>query len=176
MLKLKLQYFGNLMRRTLIWKDPDAGKDWGQEEKGTTEDKMVGWHHWLNGHGFGWTPGVGDGLGGLECCGSWDCKELDTTEWLNWTELNTAPVSRFPWRVWPALNVNIIVILPTGQGIEVYGSYRHPYSRSQNRQKRQAVNCRKAVAPEVNQWDHAKQALCKMWKWNGKFVSVEKKR
>ena len=44
----------------LIWKDPDAGKDWGQEEKGTTEDKMVGWHHWLNGHGFGWTPGVGD--------------------------------------------------------------------------------------------------------------------
>ena len=45
----------------LIWKDPDAGKDWGQEEKGTTEDEMVGWHHWLNGHGFGWTPGVGDG-------------------------------------------------------------------------------------------------------------------
>ena len=71
----------------LIWKDPDAGKDWGQEEKGTTEDEMVGWHHQLNGHGFGWTPGVGDGQGGLVCCGSWDPKELDTTEWLNWTEL-----------------------------------------------------------------------------------------
>ena len=70
----------------LIWKDPDAGKDGGQEEKGTTEDEMVGWHHWHNGHGFGWTPGVGDGQGGLVCCGSWGRKESDTTE-LNWTEL-----------------------------------------------------------------------------------------
>ena len=52
----------------LIWKDPDAGKEWRQEEKGTTEDKMVGWHHQLNGHGFGWTLGVGDGQGGLACC------------------------------------------------------------------------------------------------------------
>ena len=69
----------------LLGKDPDAGKDWGQEEKGTTEDEMVRWHHQLNGHGFGWTPGVGDGLGGLACCGSWGCKESDTTEWLNWT-------------------------------------------------------------------------------------------
>ena len=68
----------------LIWKDPDAGKDWGQEEKGTTEDEMVGWHHWLNGHGFGWTLRVGDGQEGLSCCGSWGCKELDKTEWLNW--------------------------------------------------------------------------------------------
>ena len=67
----------------IIWKDPDAGKDWGQEEKGTTEDEMVGWHHRLNGHGFVWTPGVGDGQGGLACCGSWGCKELDTTERLN---------------------------------------------------------------------------------------------
>ena len=66
----------------LIWKDPDAGKDWGQE-KGTTEDEMVGWHHRLNGHGFGWTPGIGDGQGGLACCGSWVRKESDTTEWLN---------------------------------------------------------------------------------------------
>ena len=70
----------------LIWKDPDAGKDWGQEEKGTTEDEMAGWHHWLNGHGFGWTPGVGDGQGGLAYCGSWGRKQSDTTEWLNWTE------------------------------------------------------------------------------------------
>ena len=67
----------------LIGKDPDAGKDWGQEEKGTTEDEMVGWRHRLNGRGFGWTPGVGDGQGGLACCGSWDHKESDTTEQLN---------------------------------------------------------------------------------------------
>ena len=63
----------------LIGKDPNAGIDWGQEEKGTTVDEMVGWHHWLDGHGFGWTLGVGDGQGGLECL-SWT--------WLsNWTEL-----------------------------------------------------------------------------------------
>ena len=71
----------------LIWKDPDAGRDWGQEEKGPTEDEMVGWHHRLDGHEFGWTPGVGDGQGGLACCDSWGRKELDTTELLNWTEL-----------------------------------------------------------------------------------------
>ena len=70
----------------LIWKEPDAGKDWRQEEKGMTEDEMVGWHHWLNVHGFGWTLGVGDGQGGLACCGSWGHKESDTTEWLNWTD------------------------------------------------------------------------------------------
>ena len=70
----------------LIWKDPDAGKDWGQEEKGTTEDEMVGWHHRLNGHGFGYSLGVGDGQGGLSCCNSWGHKESDMTEWLKWTE------------------------------------------------------------------------------------------
>ena len=66
-------------------KDPDARKDWRQE-KGTTEDEIVGWHHWLNGHGFGWTPGVGDRQGGLVCCGSWGRKESDMTERLNWTK------------------------------------------------------------------------------------------
>ena len=70
----------------LIGKDSDAGRDWGQEEKGTTEDEMAGWHHWLDGHGFGWTLGVGDGQGDLACCNSWGCKESDTTERLNWTE------------------------------------------------------------------------------------------
>ena len=70
----------------LIWRDPDAGKDWGHEEKGMTEDEMVGWHHQLDGHEFGWTPGVGYGQGGLVCCSSWGHKESDTTEWLNWTE------------------------------------------------------------------------------------------
>ena len=77
------------VKRQLIGKDPHAGKDWGQEEKGMTEDEMVGWHHWLNGHGFGWTLGIGDGQGGLECYSSWGCKESDTTERLNWTETST---------------------------------------------------------------------------------------
>ena len=70
----------------LIGKDSDAGRDWGQEEKGTTEDEMAGWHHRLDGHGFEWTPGVGDGQGGLACCDSWGRKESDTTERLNWIE------------------------------------------------------------------------------------------
>ena len=68
-------------------KRPNAGKDWGQEEKGTTEDEMVGWHHRLNGHEFGWTLGVADRQGGLACCNPWGHKDLDKTEWLNWTEL-----------------------------------------------------------------------------------------
>jgi len=68
----------------LIGKDPDAGKDWRQEEKGMTEDEMVGWHHWLEGHEFEQAPGVGDGQGSLACCSPWGCKELDMTEWLNW--------------------------------------------------------------------------------------------
>ena len=68
----------------LIAKDSDAGRDWGQEEKGTTEDEMAGWHHRLNGCESEWTPGDGDGQGGLACCDSWGCKELDTTERLNW--------------------------------------------------------------------------------------------
>ena len=84
MLKLKLQYFGHLMWRVDILKDPDAGKDWGQEEKVTMQDEIVRWPHWLNGHGFGCSPGVGDGQGGLVCCSSWGRKESDMTEWLNW--------------------------------------------------------------------------------------------
>ena len=71
----------------LIWKDPDAGIGWGKEEKGTTEDEMVGWHHRHSGHGFEWTLGIGDGQRGLACFSSWGRKESDTTEWLNWTEL-----------------------------------------------------------------------------------------
>ena len=70
----------------LIGKDSDAGRDWGQEGKGTTEDEMAGWHHRLNRHEFGWTPGVSDGQGGLACCNSWGCKESDTTDRLHWTE------------------------------------------------------------------------------------------
>ena len=71
----------------LIGKDSNAGRDWGQEEKGTTEDEMAGWHHWLDGRESEWTPGVGDGQGGLACCNSWGRKESDMTEQLNWTLL-----------------------------------------------------------------------------------------
>ena len=71
----------------LIGKDSDAGRDWGQKEKGTTEDEMAGWHDWLDGCESEWTPGVDDRQGGLACCDSWGCKELDTTERLNWTEV-----------------------------------------------------------------------------------------
>ena len=71
----------------LIRKDPEAGKDWRQEKKGMTEDEMVGWHHLLDGHELEQAPGVGDGMGGLACCSSWGCKELDMTEQLTWTKL-----------------------------------------------------------------------------------------
>ena len=77
----------------LIWKDPDAGKDWGQEEKGTTEDEMAGWHHRVDAHEFGWTPGVGDRQGGLACCSSWVTKSWT---WLSdWTELILQAISKY---------------------------------------------------------------------------------
>ena len=78
----------NNVKSWLIGKDSDAGRNWGQEEKGTTEDEMAGWHHQLDGHSFEWTPGDGDGQGSLVCCNSWGHKELDMTEQLNRTELN----------------------------------------------------------------------------------------
>ena len=85
MLKLKLQYFGHLKQITdsCFWKDRDAGKDWRQEEKGMAEDKMVGWHHWLNGHEFGWAPGDGEGQGSLSCNSPPGHKESYTTEQMN---------------------------------------------------------------------------------------------
>ena len=84
MLKLRLQYFDHLMQRSeSLEKNPDAGKDWRQEEKGTTEDEMVGWHHWFSGHEFEQALGVGDGQGSLACCSPWGHKQSDTTEWLS---------------------------------------------------------------------------------------------
>ena len=83
MLKLKLQYFGHLMRRVNSLEK--TGTDWGQKEKGMTEDEMAGWHHRLHGHEFGQTPGVGDEQGELACCSPWGRKESGTTEWQNWT-------------------------------------------------------------------------------------------
>ena len=86
MLRLKLQYFGHLIWKADLWKRPWLWERLGQEEKGKTEDEMVGWHQQLTGHEFEETPGVSDRQGGLACCNAWGCKESDTTEWLN--ELN----------------------------------------------------------------------------------------
>ena len=90
------------IKNWLIWKDPDAGNDWGWEEKGTTEDEMAGWHHRLNGHEFGWTPGFGDGRGGLACCSPAGPKELDMTERLNWTE--TLSANSLKWGTYRSQN------------------------------------------------------------------------
>ena len=90
MLKPKLQVtLATWYEELTHWKDPDAGKDWRQEEKGMTEVELVGWCHWLYGHEFEQALGVGDGQGNLACCSPWGCKELDTTESLNWTSYNT---------------------------------------------------------------------------------------
>ena len=86
-------------KNRFIWEDPDAGKDWRQEETGRTEDEMVSWHHQLKGHEFEWTPGVDDGQGGLVCCGSWGRKESDTTEQLNWCFPPSASPPPFIWFV-----------------------------------------------------------------------------
>ena len=83
---LKLNLWPPDAKSWLIREDPDAGKDWRQEEKGTIEDEMVGWHRWLNGHEFENTPRVADGQGSLLCCSPRGRKKLDTTEWPNWTE------------------------------------------------------------------------------------------
>ena len=88
MLKLKLQYFGHLMRRVDSLEKTVMLGGLGAGVKGMTEDEMAGWHHWLDERESEWTLGDGDGQGGLACCDSWSRKELDTTERLNWTELN----------------------------------------------------------------------------------------
>ena len=92
------------VKNWLLRKDPNAGIDWRQKEKGSTEDEMIGWHHWLDGHEFEQAPGVGDGQGSLACCSPWGCKESDRTEQLNWTEpINT-------W-IGPATSLNVNHIL-----------------------------------------------------------------
>ena len=87
------------VKNWLIWKDPDAGKDWRQE-KGMTENEMVGWHHWLSGHEFEQALWMGDGQQGLACCSPWGRKESDTTEWLNWTEEVAGAYLYTPVRYW----------------------------------------------------------------------------
>ena len=100
-------------KRWLIWKDPDAGKDWGRGEKGTREDEMVGWHHRHNGHVFGQTPEVGDRQGGLVCSGSWGRKESDMTERLNWTEEESQryPITQRPASLNPLTSVLLLLFL-----------------------------------------------------------------
>ena len=97
-LRLKLQYFGHLMQRVdSLKKTLMLEGIGGRMRRGWQRDEMAGWHHWLNGRESEWTPGVGDGQGGLACCDSWGCKESDTTERLNWTELNWTRPLRVPW-------------------------------------------------------------------------------
>ena len=96
----------------VIGKDSDAERDWGQEEKGTTEDEMVGWYHWLNGHESEWTPGDGDGQGGLACYDSWGHKVSDTTERLNWSNLySSSNVSQFYEIFFWEINFFLILLL-----------------------------------------------------------------
>ena len=94
----------------LIGKDSDAGRDWGQKEKATTEDEMAGWHHWLNGSESEWTPGVGDGQGGRVYCNSWGLKESEMTERLNWTELNWKPWQLIPQEKYKLTKFKLIFI------------------------------------------------------------------
>ena len=91
------------MKSWLIGKDSDAGRDWGQEEKGTTDNEMAGWHHWLDGCEFEWTLGHGDGQGGLACWDSLGSKESDMTEWINWTELNWW--DQIPWSLFFSIKI-----------------------------------------------------------------------
>ena len=103
----------------LIGKVSDAGRDWGQEKKGTTEDEMAGWHHWdsLDGRESQWTPGVGDGQGGLACCNSWGRKESDTNELLNWTN----------WQSYILYLYFIFLVVPSGNG-QTHDSWQTPHN------------------------------------------------
>ena len=163
----------------LIRKDPDAGKDWRQEEKGPTEDEMVGWHHWLDGHELEQAPGVGDGQGGLACCSSWGCKELDTTEWLIWTGVATGlpwwlrwwriclrcrrhsliPGSeRSPWiREWPPTPVFFLGEFHEQRSLTGYSTWSH----------------KELDITERLHFSHAVTMIETVWYWGGTRRSVE---
>ena len=120
----------------LIGKYSDAGRDWGQEEKGTTEDEMAGWHHWLDGHEFEWTPGVGDGQGGLVCCNSWGHKESDTTEQLNWTECWKMMTYKPSWEWRPLVNYSSTCKGSSWDNLKIRPCYRvrpTPYTKTYSR-------------------------------------------
>ena len=118
----------------LIGTHPDAGKDWGREEKGMTEDEIAGWHHRLDAHEFEWTPGVGDGQGALVCCDSCVCKESDTTEQLNWTELKFLRTSLVVQMIkdLPAMKETCIQSLGWGDPLEKGNGYQLQYSCLEN--------------------------------------------
>ena len=126
----------------LTEKDTDAGKDWEQEEKGTTEDKIAGWHHRLDGREFGWTPGVGDRQGSLVCCGSWGHKELDTTERLNWTEKGGQEVAR-SYRNWLYIWVTLSTNKKWGLGEQGLSSPRNVNPRQDLWNVQGFVGCRR---------------------------------
>ena len=111
---IRLHYIKLHAKSWLIGKDSDAGRDWGQEEKGTTEDEMAGWHHWLDGRESEWTSGVGDVQGGLACCNSWGRKESDTTERLNCTEDDSRKANCLPAaKLWKQTSFVDFQIKPT---------------------------------------------------------------
>ena len=117
----------------LIGKDPDAWRDWVQEEKGTTEDEMAGWHHQHNGHEFGWTPGAGEGQAGLMRCGSWGRKESDTTEGLNWTELKRGQwKTNFKFILWlmRLLSWKWTIVVTITERVDTYDSFQALYQAS----------------------------------------------
>ena len=120
-----------------------AGRNWGEEEKGTAEDKMAGWHHWLNGHEFEWTPGVGDGQGGLACCNSWVTKSW--TQLSDWTELN-----------WCHLPIAFLGIYP-----QVRKTYSHTHTNSTGIfiaiLIKIAKNYKQCICPSKSEW------LNKLW-------------
>jgi len=114
----------------LIGKDSDAERDWGQEENGTTEDEMAGWHHWLDGHESEWTPGVGDGQRGLACCDSWGCKESDMTEGLIWSDLIWTWILGYWIIIWKAFLVQLIkvtVVHAFSDSLEISDQWRKDF-------------------------------------------------
>ena len=118
----------------LIGKDFDAGRDWGQGKKGTTEDEMAGWHHWLDGCKSEWTPGVGDGQGGLACCDSWGRKESDMTERLNWAELKAGVFELITEYisikgVRDGLGWEVVGVVQDGEHIYTHGWFRWMYGK-----------------------------------------------
>ena len=104
------------------WKNPDVGKDWRQEEKGITEDEMVGYHHWFDGHEFEQAPVFGDGQGGLACCSPWGCKESDKIEWLNWAE---CICTQFTWWCMCAKSLQLCPTLSNPMDCSPSGSSVH---------------------------------------------------
>ena len=145
----------------LIGKDSDAGRDWGQEEKGTTEDEMAGWHHRLNGREFEWSPGIGEGPGGLVCCNSWGCKESDMTEQLNWTELNWSYKTRWGAECYALRSPFLSHFLPYGAGcVSSLGLSFHICKTRRMDSKRSRVHFRDNILWFSVTWSEVKSLSC----------------